>query len=140
MSFSIPTFKPESSSSKNKSVDVTALTASQISSLKTQDPFMYYSIFTPDGEMISEIRNRVQGKEESKEEKSNGVRVQRRTRISVERDLSADEGFMSWAIGNEKATYDDQSEFDLISWFEEWKEHSWAVLITPLIPRISMLH
>ena len=121
MSFSIPTFKPESSSSKNKSVDVTALTASQISSLKTQDPFMYYSIFTPDGEMISEIRNRVellsssQGKEESKEEKSNGVRVQRRTRISVERDLSADEGFMSWAIGNEKATYDDESEFDLIS-------------------------
>ena len=129
MSFSIPTFKPESSSSKNKSVDVTALTASQISSLKTQDPFMYYSIFTPDGEMISEIRNRVeQGKEDSKEETSNGVRVQRRTRISVERDLSADEEFMSWAGGNEKARYDDESDFDLISWFddneEEWKEHS----------------
>eukprot|EP00956_Cyclotella_meneghiniana_P035194 scaffold112461_cov20-Cyclotella_meneghiniana.AAC.1 len=45
-------------------------------------------------------------KEGSKEEESNGVRVQRRTRVTVEGDLSADTEYMSWAVDDcKKASY-----------------------------------
>ena len=70
--------------------------------------------------MIGEVRSRVESlsssrdaeeskegsKEGSKEEESNGVRVQRRTRVTVEGDLSADTEYMSWAVDDcKKASY-----------------------------------
>ena len=76
-SFVVPTFKPQDEDPPKK-LNVRALSESQISYLKHHDPFMYHSIFSPDGQMLSGVKIRV---EESKEEE---VMVKRSTCVSAE--------------------------------------------------------
>ena len=89
--FSMPTFKPKCEKPP-KELDITKLTKSQISSLRKDDPFMYYSIFGPNGQVSSEVMNRAnslprdeEGKE-SQEGSSSALMVRRRTRVSAESD------------------------------------------------------
>eukprot|EP00956_Cyclotella_meneghiniana_P004979 scaffold6160_cov23-Cyclotella_meneghiniana.AAC.3 len=76
-SFVVPTFKPQDEDPPKK-LNVRTLSESQISYLKHHDPFMYHSIFSPDGQMLSGVKIRV---EESKEEE---VMVKRSTCVSAE--------------------------------------------------------
>ena len=79
--FTIPTFKPTKVQVKPpKKVDILTLSTSQISSLRKDDPFMYYSIFRPNGQLSSKFS----GKDLQED---STLMVQRRTRVSTESDL-----------------------------------------------------
>eukprot|EP00804_Cyclotella_cryptica_P030408 CCRYP_008504-RB/>CCRYP_008504-RB protein AED:0.10 eAED:0.10 QI:257/1/1/1/0/0/3/43/147 len=82
---SVPTVKSKEDTS-TKELDITSLTESAIESLRTDDPFMYYSVFKPTGnhgrdpDIISITQNL------RKESQLSSFVVSRRSRISVECD------------------------------------------------------
>jgi hypothetical protein len=94
--FIVPTFKDEDDEDDTRrEIDVTQLTEAARNELRRQDPFMYYSIFAPDGTVLRQtVRNavveslvaHVQGGGADDGHRPSAVIVQRRTSVSTESD------------------------------------------------------
>jgi hypothetical protein len=93
--FTVPTFKDEDEDDARREMYVTQLTEAARNELRRQDPFMYYSIFAPDGTVLRRtVQNavveslvaHVQGGGADDGHRPSGVIVQRRTSVATESD------------------------------------------------------
>jgi hypothetical protein len=94
--FTVPTFKDEDDEDDaRREIDVTQLTEAARNELRRQDPFMYYSIFAPDGTVLRQtVQNAVveslvahlQGGGADDGHRPSRVIVQRRTSVATESD------------------------------------------------------
>ncbi|KAL3786685.1 hypothetical protein HJC23_002774 [Cyclotella cryptica] len=84
----VPTFQSEEDHVVVE-LDITTLTESAINSLRTDDPFMYYSIFKPTGNPAREVSDLLSTLESNESEQRLASQlVSRKSRISVEADFS----------------------------------------------------
>jgi hypothetical protein len=103
---SVPTIKKEPATKK---LDITTLTAATANSLRTEDAFMYYSVFKPTGHPDTELEDLMVMLQNGDVPASTAI-FERKTRISVECDaltMFTDDELQGAAGDGEDVSYEE---------------------------------